>query len=107
MNGELVDNNRSETYNFFFNTIINPTNRLNVLLTYRDLQTVGKEKSDETIMGRVDWNATFFDRIIQSDFSYNLSNSRELRREFILVRTVKHLKLFRPPMEMHLYAYGS
>lgn len=85
MNGELVNNNQSETYNFFFNTIFNPTNRLSVLLTYRDLQTVGKEKSDETIMGRVDWNATFFDRIIQSDFSYNLSNSRELRREFIFI----------------------
>ena len=36
-------------------------------------------------MGRVDWNATFFDQIIQSDFSYNLSNSRELRREFIFI----------------------
>ncbi len=85
VNGELRDNTTSETYNFFFNTIINPTNRLNLLFTYRDLQTVGQEDSDETVMGRVDWNATFFDRIIQSDFSYNLSNSRELRREFIFI----------------------
>ena len=36
-------------------------------------------------MGRLDWNASVFNRIIQSDLSYNLSNSRELRREFIFI----------------------
>ena len=34
MNGELMDNTVSETYNFFFNTYANPNNRLVLLLTY-------------------------------------------------------------------------
>lgn len=85
VNGELVDNTRSETYNFFLNTFANPNNRLALLLTYRNLNIIGTDTNQETVMGRVDWNATFFDRIIQSDFSYNLSNSRELRREFIFI----------------------
>jgi hypothetical protein len=84
-NGELQNYTSSETYNFFFNTIINPSNRLHLLLTYRDLKTFGQDNSEETVMGRVDWNASFFKRVIQSDFSYNLSNSRELRKEFVFI----------------------
>jgi len=85
MNGEFVDNTRSETYNLFFNSNANPNNRLSLLFTYRNLNTVSTDTDQETIMGRADWNASFFNRIIQSDFSYNLSNSRELRREFIFI----------------------
>lgn len=85
VNGELIDNNRSETYNFFLNSNIDQNNRLALLLTYRNLTTLATDVSQETVMGRLDWNATFFDRIIRSDLSYNLSNSRELRREFIFI----------------------
>lgn len=85
MNGDLVDNTRSETYNLFLRSIIDPNNRLEVLLTYRNLNNISTDRDQETVMGRLDWNAAFFDRIIRSDFSYNLSNSRELRREFIFI----------------------
>ena len=37
-------------------------------------------------MGRVDWVGSFFDRIVRSELNYNLSNSRELRREFIFIQ---------------------
>jgi len=37
-------------------------------------------------MGRIDWSGTFFDRIVQSELNYNLSNSRELQREFIFIQ---------------------
>lgn len=85
MNGELVDNTTAQTYNLFFKSNIDQNNRLDVLLTYRNLRNLSTDADQETIMGRVDWNASFFQRIIRSDFSYNLSNSRELRREFIFI----------------------
>ncbi len=89
LNGELIDNNQSETYNAFFRTTIDNTNRLYLLFTYRNLTNLnetGNDRIDETIMGRIDWSGTFFDGIIQSDLNYNLANSRELRREFIFIQ---------------------
>lgn len=86
LNVELLNYTRSNTYNAFFNTQINETNRLAVLFTYRDLEYLdGSTENDRTILGRVDWNASFFKRIIQSDLNYNLANSRELRREFVFI----------------------
>lgn len=89
VNGVLIDNNRSRTWNAFFRTNINNTNRLHLLFTYRNLENLnesGINRNDETIMGRIDWTGSFFDRIIQSELNYNLSNSRELRREFVFIQ---------------------
>lgn len=89
IDGVLLDNNRSETWNMFFRTRIGETQNLNMLFTYRNLENLNKEgaeRNDETIMGRIDWTGQFFERSIQSELSYNLSNSRELRREFIFIQ---------------------
>mgnify|MGYP003109593845 FL=1 len=88
-NGELINSNRSETWSAFFNTEIDETQTLRTLFTYRDLENLnqtGEDRNDRTIMGRVDWLGNFFDRSIQSELSYNLANSRELRREFIFIQ---------------------
>lgn len=88
-NGELLDNNRSETWNAFFKTQIGETQNLNILFTYRNLENLnleGDDRNDQTIMGRIDWAGQFFERAIQSELSYNLANSRELRREFIFLQ---------------------
>ncbi|MEC7752399.1 MAG: hypothetical protein VYB44_00095 [Bacteroidota bacterium] len=89
VNGELVDNNQSYTWNAFFRTQFNPSNRLYLLFTYRELENlnaVASDKLDRTIMGRMDWAASFFKDMVQSDLNYNLANSRELRREFIFIQ---------------------
>ncbi|KYG76064.1 hypothetical protein [Roseivirga spongicola] len=89
INGELVDNNQSRTFNAFFRTNIDNTNQLYMLFTYRNLENLneaGEDRNDETIMGRIDWSGSFFDGIIRSDLNYNLANSRELRREFIFIQ---------------------
>lgn len=88
-NGELIDNNESETWSAFFNTSIDETQNLNVLFTYRNLENLNKtgaDRNDKTVMGRLDWRGDFFERSIQSELSYNLANSRELRREFIFIQ---------------------
>lgn len=89
INGVLLDNNRSETWNAFFKTNFDDNNRLSLLFTYRNLENLnesGIDRNDETIMGRIDWIGSFFDRIVRSELNYNLSNSRELRREFIFIQ---------------------
>lgn len=89
MNGVLIDNNRSETWNAFFRTQIDGTQNINVLFTYRNLENLnveGADRNNETVMGRIDWTGTFWERAVQSELSYNLSNSRELRREFIFIQ---------------------
>ncbi|MBO3698464.1 hypothetical protein [Roseivirga sp. E12] len=88
VNGVLLDNNQSETWNAFFRTNFDDNNRLSLLFTYRNLENLnesGIDRNDETIMGRLDWVGSFFDRIVRSELNYNLSNSRELRREFIFI----------------------
>lgn len=89
VNGELIDNNQSETWNAFFRTRIGETQNLNVLFTYRNLENLnlaGTDRNDETIMGRIDWTGQFLERAIMSELSYNLANSRELRREFVFIQ---------------------
>lgn len=89
LNGQLLDNNRSETWNAFFRTRFDDNNRLSLLFTYRNLENLNESgigRNDETIMGRLDWTGSFFDRIIRSELNYNLSNSRELRREFVFIQ---------------------
>ena len=89
MNGELIDNNSSQTYNAFFKTNIDNTNQLHIRLTYRNLvnlNELGEDRNEDTILGRVDWVGSFFDNIILTDLNYDLSNSRELRREFVFIQ---------------------
>ena len=89
VSGELIDNNKSETWNAFFRTRIGETQNLDVRFTYRNLENLnidGEDRNDETIMGRIDWTGEFFDRAVQSELTYNLANSRELRREFIFIQ---------------------
>ena len=88
-NGALINSNRSETWNAFFNTEIGETQTIKTLFTYRNLENLnqtGEARNDRTLMGRVDWLGSFFDRSIQSELNYNLANSRELRREFIFIQ---------------------
>lgn len=88
-NGELIDNNTASTWTAFFNTNIDNTNLLKIRLTQRELinlNETGEDRKEQTIMGRVEWSGTFWDGIIRSDLNYNLSNSRELRREFIFIQ---------------------
>lgn len=88
-NGEIRDETFSNTWNFLFNTAIGNTQTIDVVFTYRNLeklQAASPEEDDRTIMGRIDWVGSFFDRVVQSELSYSLANSRELRREFIFIQ---------------------
>ncbi|MEQ9425904.1 MAG: hypothetical protein RJQ09_15880 [Cyclobacteriaceae bacterium] len=88
--GDLVDNNRSQTANAVINTTIGDDHYLNVNFTYRNLENLRPEadqdRNEETIMGRLDWRGSFLDRHIKSELTYATNNSRELKREFIYLQ---------------------
>jgi len=86
--GELKKNNLARTVNLFLSSQANPTNRFNLYFTYRDIENFNKSDSlphEETVMGRMDWISQLFDRHIRSELTYSISNSRELRREFVFL----------------------
>ncbi len=89
INGVLVNNNRSETWNANYKTRIDDTQDINMVFIYRNLENLmveGEGRNDETIMGRLDWNGRFWKNSIRSELTYSLANSRELRREFIFIQ---------------------
>lgn len=89
--GELVESNKSRTTNFSMDTQIKENHDLSVLFTYRVLENFNVNDDptpelEETIMGKIDWVASFLDNHINSDFSYAASNGRELKREFVYLK---------------------
>ncbi len=87
--GELKNSDQSETTQFFINSSLNPNQKLNFLLTYRNntnYQVADEPKREETLMVRTDWYAGFLNRHIRSDLTYSIGSGRELKREFVYVQ---------------------
>ncbi len=89
INGELVDNNRSQTMNLLFGTTIKDNHNVDMTFTYRNLENLNapenEDRNEETIMGRLDWNGTFLRDHLRTEMTCATNNSRELRREFIFL----------------------
>jgi len=60
--------------------------RLDVLFTYRNVNQEQTDVSEEVISGRLDWSSVMFDNHIRSDLTYAISNSQELKREFVFIK---------------------
>ncbi|MTI21259.1 hypothetical protein E1176_09525, partial [Fulvivirga sp. RKSG066] len=60
--------------------------RLDVVFTYRNVDQVAVDEQEEVISGRVDWRALMFDNLVRSDLTYAISNSQELKREFVFIK---------------------
>ncbi|MEQ9302106.1 MAG: hypothetical protein RIF33_26235 [Cyclobacteriaceae bacterium] len=85
--GDLVPQNDSRTLMLSGKYIFNQRQRVSYNFTYRELENLlNPDLEDEiTTMGRLDWSGRFLDRLLSSELTYALANSRELRREFIFV----------------------
>lgn len=106
VNGEIKRSNLGQTLNFSGSRKFSKTQDLSLLFTYRNLENyffVPTSASnpnnltnqntaatfnprDETIMGRLDWNSDYFNRVIRSEFTYSASSGRELKRQFQYVK---------------------
>lgn len=81
--------NIAKTANINVASQLNKTNYVGVLFTYRNL--VNKPIADNskpvenTIMGRIDWNADLLKRHIRSEITLVSSNGRELKRAYVYI----------------------
>lgn len=84
--GALIPQNRSQTWTLEGKNRIGKSQQFQYNFTYRWLDNLLDDSPDDiTTMGRLDWMGTFFDRLVTSDMTYSISNSRELRREFVFI----------------------
>jgi len=60
--------------------------RLDLSFTYREVEQQQLDETEEYISGRVDWSGVMLDNHIRSDMTYAISNSQELRKEFVYVK---------------------
>ena len=89
VNGELRKGDDSKTARFFINSTVNPNQRINFLMTYRNNTNYlvsGSPQEEETFIIRSDWYGSFFKRHIRSDLTYAIGNGRELKKEFVYVQ---------------------
>lgn len=89
--GILDDFTSTNTTRLNFNSDIGSTNHIDLTFTYRTLKylkSFSDNPSEETVLGKINWNGAFFDSHLRSDLSYATASSREIRREFIFVPVV-------------------
>jgi hypothetical protein len=93
-NGNLLDNTNAQTLNIAIKKQQN-AKLFNFVFTYRNLENLQFDslknlpKVEETVMGRIDWNTSFWKENIKSELTLASATARELKREFrfILVNT--------------------
>ncbi len=59
--------------------------RVGITGNYRKVTDHFANSRDKNILGRLDWQGSFFKKLVQQQFSYSTANTRELRREFVFI----------------------
>lgn len=83
--GEMKEFSHSNTTQISLNKEAEK-HKIEMILTYRKLDYEADRLADETVSGRLDWQGQWLDRHVRSDLTYAVSNSRELRREFVYIK---------------------
>ncbi|HHP7241593.1 MAG TPA: hypothetical protein ACFCUD_07960 [Cyclobacteriaceae bacterium] len=83
--GELKAGTAARTLEGNIKSHINENQSLEVDFKYRTIEDLRTDTTEENIMGRIAWQASFLDQSIVSDLTYSTINSQELRREFVFV----------------------
>ncbi|MCA6073619.1 hypothetical protein [Fulvivirga sedimenti] len=60
--------------------------RLQAMFTYRAQDLLDKVEDEETISSRVEWQGSWLKNVLRTDVTYAVSNSQELRREYVFIR---------------------
>lgn len=91
VSGVMDDFTSTNTTRINFDSDLGRTNHIDLTFTYRTLdylKSFSGNPSEETVLGKINWNGTFFDSHLRADMSYATASSREIRREFIFVPVV-------------------
>ncbi len=88
--GEIVSQlfSRSNTSSTNVGYKPNETNNVNFLFTYRNLEYLrgdSSQKSNETIMGRVDWASELLKRHVRSELTYVAQTGRQQVSEYVYI----------------------
>jgi hypothetical protein len=54
--------------------------------TYRELDLLEKDVTEETISGRLEWQGSLWENMVRGDVTYAVANSQELRREYVFIK---------------------
>ena len=86
--GRMAQQNRAQTASLKGGGRLGNRQNIQYALTYRNLEDLlnPDNPDEETVMGRIDWSASFWKGNISHNLTYALGNSRELRREFVFIR---------------------
>ncbi|MBW3130721.1 hypothetical protein [Hymenobacter profundi] len=81
LNNELQTRGRGQTWQGSLASRIGRNQDIALVATYRDL--IARDSARQrTVLGKVDWNATFLDNVFRSELSYSVATGRELRRDY-------------------------
>jgi hypothetical protein len=86
--GELLDRNISRTANILVGTQKGKLGKLDLNVTFRELGFVDQNNNtpdQRSLLGRVDWSASFLKKHIRSELVYAIGNGRELKREYVFI----------------------
>lgn len=86
--GKLVENSVTHMANMGLQTKIREQNDVRLQFTYRNLENLrvpAANRTEETIMGRLDWNGDWLDEHVRSELTFTAGTGRELKREYIFL----------------------
>ncbi len=98
MQNELIKANKGEDLNFGFEILKNPKKTLKTSVTYRKLSiqdtSVSNEKTDNTLLGRVESNLRFLNNSIHSSTFYEIGTGLESVKEYSFVEVERGLGIY-------------
>ncbi|QIX60667.1 hypothetical protein HER32_05535 [Hymenobacter sp. BT18] len=77
----LQTRGRAQTWQGTFSSRLGKTQDLTVLATYRDLAARDSARQ-QTVLGKIDWNAALLQNTLRSELSYSVASDRELKRDY-------------------------
>ncbi|MCR5888985.1 hypothetical protein LRS06_14655 [Hymenobacter sp. J193] len=77
----LQTRGRAQTWQGTLSSRLGKNQELNVLATYRDLAARDSARQ-QTVLGKIDWNATLLQNALRSELSYSVASGRELKRDY-------------------------
>ena len=81
LRNELRTRGRAQTWQGTLASRLGRNQDIAILATYRDLLARDSARQ-RTILGKLDWNATFFENVLRSELSYSVATGRELKRDY-------------------------
>ena len=85
LEGSIMDYSTSHTGRFQLSRAFG-NQRINTITTYRLQELTDNPNDQESISSRLEWQSNWFNNHLQAELTYAVSNSQELRREFVFIR---------------------